>query len=109
MDRAARDGLEFMFEDQGRIRGEIHASRAGIASLDHMLTELTIAVAPDWQGQGVGRRLFQALLDEVSMQMAHITRVELFCRSSNQRARVNNSRGIAETDTIMAWLRPGSA
>ncbi len=125
MDKAARDGLEFVFEEGGRIRGEIHASRVGIASLDHLLTDLTIAIAPGCQGQGVGRRLFQALLDEVSLKMPHITRVELFCRSSNERARalylslgfveegrlrgrVNNSRGEAETDTIMGWLRPAA-
>ncbi len=125
MRKAADDGLEFVFEQNGRIRGEIHASRVGIASLDHMLTELTIAVAPDCQGQGVGRRLFQALLDEVSISLPYITRVELFCRSSNERARglylslgfveegrlqarVKNAQGQAETDTIMAWLRPAA-
>lgn len=124
--KAAADGREFVFEQDGRIRGEIHASRGGIASLGQLLTDLTIAVAPDCQGQGVGRQLFQALLDEVIISMPHITRVELFCRSSNTRARalylslgfveegrlrarVNNSRGEPETDTVMGWLRPAVA
>lgn len=123
MHKAEADGIELVYEQDGAIVGEIHASRAGIASLAHLLTELTIAVAPGAQGKGVGRRLFQALLDEVTNNMPHITRVELFVRESNvkaralyaslgfveegrMRARVNNARGEPETDTIMGWLRP---
>jgi putative acetyltransferase len=123
MHKAEADGLELVFEEDGVILGEIHASRVGIAALAHLLTDLTIAVAPRAQGKGVGRRLFQALLDEVTVNMPHIQRVELFARESNVkaralyaslgfveegrlRARVNNSKGEAETDTIMGWLRP---
>jgi len=125
MQKAATDGLEFVYEENGIIRGEIHASRIGIASLAHLLTDLTIAVAPECQGNGVGRALFQALLGEVMEHMPHITRVELFARDSNVRARalyaslgfveegrlrarVNNARGEPETDTIMGWLRPAA-
>jgi ribosomal protein S18 acetylase RimI-like enzyme len=123
MARAAQDGIELVCERDGELVGEIHAARAGIASLAHLLGDLTIAVAPHAQGQGVGRRLFQALLDEVTHHMAHITRIELFARESNLRARalyaslgfveegrlrarVNKARGEPETDTIMGWLRP---
>jgi ribosomal protein S18 acetylase RimI-like enzyme len=123
MERAAHDGIELLFEEDGELLGEIHASRVGIASLAHLLCDLTIAVAPQAQGKGVGRRLFQALLDQVTESMPHITRVELFARESNVRARalyaslgfveegrlrarVNNAKGEPETDTVMGWLRP---
>ena len=123
MRKAAADGIELVAESDGAIVGEIHASRIGIASLAHLLTDLTIAVAPAAQGKGVGRALFQGLLDQVMRNMPHITRVELFARESNVRARalyaslgfveegrlrarVNNARGEAETDTVMGWLRP---
>ena len=123
MAKAAADGIELVYEDGGVIRGEIHASRVGIASLAHLLTDLTIAVDPLCQGQGVGRRLFRALLDHVENSMPHITRVELFARDANVRARglyaslgfveegrlrarVNNARGEPGTDTVMGWLRP---
>lgn len=123
MARAGADGIELVAELDGRIVGEIHAARIGIASLAHLLTDLTIAVAPSAQGQGVGRALFQGMLDQVLQHMPHITRVELFARESNVRARalyaslgfveegrlrarVNNARGEAETDTVMGWLRP---
>jgi ribosomal protein S18 acetylase RimI-like enzyme len=126
MQRAAADGVELVWEEDGRIVGEIHASCPGIAALAHLLTDLTIAVAADAQGRGVGRGLFQALLDEVTHRMPHIHRVELFARVSNARARalyrslgfveegrlrgrVNNSLGVAEDDTLMGWLRPPAA
>ncbi|MDL2356548.1 MAG: GNAT family N-acetyltransferase [Pseudomonadota bacterium] len=125
MRRAGADGIELVWEEGGRIVGEIHASCPGIAALAHLLTDLTIAVAPDVQRRGIGRALFQALLDQVVESMPHIHRVELFARVSNQkarslyqslgfveegrlRARVNNSHGIAEDDTLMGWLRPAA-
>ena len=123
MQRAAADGVELVWEEDGRIVGEIHASCPGIAALAHLLTDLTIAVAPGAQGRGVGRALFQALLDEVVQHRPQIHRVELYARVSNQRARslyrslgfveegrlrgrVNNALGVAEDDTVMGWLRP---
>jgi putative acetyltransferase len=126
MHKAAAHGVELVWEEEGRIVGEIHASCPGIKALAHLLTDLTIAVAPDAQGRGVGRGLFQALLDEVLHRMPHIHRVELFARVSNERARklyrtlgfveegrlrarVNNSRGVAEDDTLMGWIRPVDA
>jgi putative acetyltransferase len=123
MHKAAAGGVELVWEEGGRVLGEIHAACPGIAALAHLLTDLTIAVAPAAQGRGVGRALFQGLLDEVSAHRLHIHRVELFARASNERARglyrslgfveegrlrgrVNNALGVAEDDTIMGWLRP---
>jgi putative acetyltransferase len=112
-----------VWEEEGVIGGEIHASRLGVAALSHLLTDLTIAVAPECQGKGVGRALFGALLAEVSEHMPHITRVELTARESNVKARalyaslgfveegrlrgrVRNSRGEIEDDAFMGWIRP---
>ncbi|WP_426194612.1 GNAT family N-acetyltransferase [Massilia sp. DWR3-1-1] len=123
MARAAAHGVELVWEHEGRLLGEIHAACPAIAALSHLLTDLTIAVDPAAQGQGVGRALFQGLLDHVVVHMPHISRVELFARASNVRARalylslgfvdegllrrrVNNARGDAEDDTFMGWLRP---
>ncbi|MES2149682.1 MAG: GNAT family N-acetyltransferase [Pseudomonadota bacterium] len=123
MHKALADGVEFVYEQDGRILGEIHSARTGLACFAHLLTDLTIAVAPQCQGRGVGRRLFQALLDEVLENMPHIQRIELFARDSNVRARalyeslgfieegrlrarVNDANGVPEADTIMGWLRP---
>jgi putative acetyltransferase len=122
MQEAAQGGLEFVYEKEGVILGEIHAASPGIACFAHVLSDLTIAVSPLAQGQGVGRRLFQALLDEVTHHMPAITRVELFARDSNKRARalyeslgfveegrlrarIIDATGQPETDTIMGWIR----
>jgi ribosomal protein S18 acetylase RimI-like enzyme len=122
MARAAADGIALLCEEDGVPVGEVHAARAAIASLAHVLADLTIAVSPHAQGRGVGRALFQALLDEVMATMPHITRIELFTRASNTRARalyaslgfveegrlrarINNVRGEPETDIVMGWLR----
>lgn len=124
MRRARADGIEFVYEEEGRILGDIHAARPGIACFGHVMGDLTIAVAPACQGKGVGRGLFQALLGEVVLNLPQVTRVELFVRASNLRARalyaslgfveegrlrarVLNPAGVPEEDIIMAWLRPG--
>lgn len=124
MDKAATHGLELVWEEDGRILGEIHASRAGIACFAHVLGDLTIAVAPQAQGRGVGRALFAALLDDVKQRQPGITRVELFMRESNTRARklyaalgfveegrlpgrVRDPDGRTEADLVMGWLRNG--
>lgn len=44
---------------------EIHASKYGLSIFKHILTNLTIVVKPTWQGQGIGKTLFNAFLREV--------------------------------------------
>ncbi len=123
MGAAARDGIELVYEQDGVICGDIHASRVGIASLAHLLTDLTIAVSPVSQGQGVGRMLFQGQIDDVMANRPYIKRIELFVRPDNTRARalyaslgfveegvlrsrINNAKGETGSDIIMGWLRP---
>lgn len=122
MQEAAHGGVEFVYAEDGTILGEIHAASPGIACFAHVLSDLTIAVSPLAQGKGVGRKLFEALLDEVRHNMPAITRVELYARDSNKRARalyeslgfveegrlrarIIDANGEPETDTIMGWLK----
>jgi len=70
----------------GALAGEIHASRLGPRQFDNSLTDLTVAVHPDFQGRGVGAALFEALFDRAVALSPKVDRVELFCREGNAHA-----------------------
>lgn len=65
------------------IAGEIHASRLGPRQFAHNLTDLTVAVHPDFQGRGVGAALFEALFVAAAELTPAIERIELMCREGN--------------------------
>ncbi len=121
---ASERGLSLVVETDGRIVGEIHAYSPKLFCFSHVLSELTIAVDPDAQGGGVGRRLFEAFMEAVRTEHPEIERVELIARESNLRAiqfyeslgfrregtfrgRIRNLDGSVESDIPMAWLRTG--
>jgi RimJ/RimL family protein N-acetyltransferase len=119
---AAKDGLEVVAELDGRVIAEIHASRLGPRIFAHGLGDLTIAVHPDHQGKGVGKRMFQEFLRIVREEMPDIHRVELFAWGGNQAAiklyeslgftyegtlprRVRMDSGEWRDDVVHGWLR----
>lgn len=79
-------GLQFVATDGTRIVGEIHCYKPGIQCFDHLLGDLTIAVDPDYQGKGVGKALFMAILSEVKENRKDILRIELLTGEANKRA-----------------------
>ena len=83
--KALATGVALSAWSDGAIAGEIHASRLGPRQFDNSLTELTVAVHPDFQGQGIGAMLFEALFAE-ARRLSGLTRVELMCREGNVRA-----------------------
>jgi putative acetyltransferase len=101
---------------------EIHAGRLGPRQFAHDLLDLTVAVRPDFQGQGLGRRMFEALFEAASTLTPKIERVELFVRAGHVdavrlyerlgfaiearfRNRVRLSDGTVEDDLAMVkWL-----
>jgi ribosomal protein S18 acetylase RimI-like enzyme len=105
-----------------QIIGEIHAYALGPKVFAHVLGELTIAVHPAHQGQGIGKALFTELLNRVVLHRPDILRVELIARESNQKAielyqklgfriegrlagRIRSVAGGFEADIPMAWSR----
>lgn len=101
------------------LAGEIHASRMGPRQFDHNLMDLTVAVHPDWQGRGVGARLFEGLFAAAAAMTPAIERIELAVREGNDGAlrlyermgfviegrhsgRVRLPDGTVETDITMA-------
>lgn len=122
LDTAMARGVCFVAKVDALIVGEIHAYPPFPRLFAHILSDLTIAVHPDYQAIGVGRAVFSALLDEVKQHRPDICRVELFVRESNHKAisfyhslgfeieghfkqRVRRPDGDLEMDIPMAWLR----
>jgi putative acetyltransferase len=116
-------GVGYVAFDGERLVGEIHCYGLGLEIFTHVLGELTVAVDPDFQGRGVGKLLFGALLKQIRENRPEITRVELLTQEGNARGRalyaamgfveegrlqgrVRTPRGI-EADVPMAWLRSG--
>ncbi len=120
-----RQGIMLVAIDStNQLVAEIHASKYGIHIFDHVLTGLTIAVQPDYQGKGIGKMLFQAFLDEVQRTFPEVGRVELESRASNLKSiglyhslgfvqegrmknKTRNKDGSFENSLLMAWTKPG--
>ena len=108
-------------EPDGAVVGEIHAKRETIALFAHVLGGLTVAVHPDRQGQGIGSKLFEALIAWARIQQPEILRIELAAGAGNpgavrlyerlgfqhegrQRARGRLPDGRFEDDILMGML-----
>ena len=126
MQHTAETGIELVIENpenSNEIIAEIHCCKLGPKIFDHVLSELTIAVHPGFQGQGVGKKIFLHLLEYITSNRPDILRVELFTQESNERAqsfykkigfipegrflqRIPGKDNILEADIPMAWFNP---
>lgn len=110
-------------EETDQFIAEIHAYKPGIKAFDHVLTDLTLVVHPEFQGKKVGRTIFTIFLEEIARNRLDIGRVELIVRESNRRAialyqslgfniegrlemRVRTNQSDYETDIPMGWQNP---
>lgn len=118
-------GIIFVAQEpvNGLLVAEIHTSRMEPRVFSHVLSDLTVVVHPAFQAHGIGRQLFDALLQEVEVRHPEILRVELVAKESNERAirfyeqlgfvkegrferRIASDRGGFEADIPMAWFNP---
>ncbi|MEP6591327.1 MAG: GNAT family N-acetyltransferase [Gemmatimonadota bacterium] len=126
VERSLATGFFLVATDNDAVIGAIDCSALGPRQFAHVLGELTIAVHPQHQGQGIGRRLFARLLDDVTTQRPDISRLELMVRGDNLgaqrlyaslgfreegrlRARVRLPDGTVVDDVVMAWHRPDAS
>lgn len=110
-------------DNPNELVSEIHAYRLGIQVFNHVLSELTVVVHPDFQGKKIGRTIFTIFLEEVARNYPQIGRVELITRESNERAinfyqslgfriegrlemRIKTTTGLYEADIPMGWQNP---
>jgi len=120
--KAAKNGIQLVIEDisNHQLVGEVHCSKPGPKVLDHVLSELTIVIHPDFQNRGLGRQLFTNLLNIVKTARTDILRVELIARESNVKAikmyeslgfeiegklknRIKSDQYTFESDVMMGW------
>ena len=115
-------GICLVAEEDSQVVAEIHSYKLVPKVFDHVLSELTIVVHPDWQGKGIGKEIFTAFLMEVKTNRPEILQVELIARESNSKAvkfyqkigfriegklekRIVNPDGTFESDIPMGWVR----
>ncbi len=124
LNKSIRNGLILLAIIDDEIVGEIHAHTPGIFAFQHILTDLTIVVNPQYQGKGIGRKLFEYFLETVVAKYKHILRIELYVREHNisnvkfyaslgfknegrQKNKIYLSASKFETPLHMAWFNPG--
>ncbi|PVM86445.1 GNAT family N-acetyltransferase [Caulobacter endophyticus] len=84
LNEALADGVGLVAVDTaGVVCGEIHAVRIPVKLFEHVLSDLTVAVHPDWRGRGVGSALFEALFAAARAMDPPIVRVELNAGAGN--------------------------
>lgn len=124
MTNAHNDGIELVIENlenKNHLIAEIHCLRLTPKIFNHILGNLTIVVDPDFHGKGIGKLIFNKLLELIS-ERKDILRVELVCRETNikgielykklgfeiegvMKNRTLTANNI-ESDYIMAWFNP---
>ncbi|MBD0255674.1 MAG: GNAT family N-acetyltransferase [Cytophagales bacterium] len=124
LEKATANGICLVVDhpDQpGAVIAEVHCYKLIPRVFSHVLSELTAVVHPDFQGRGLGKLLFTALLAHVEAHRLDILRVELIARESNGKAialyeklgfvtegrlaqRINGKTGVLEADIPMAWF-----
>ena len=124
--RSLKNGLEFVIVDkahENKIIGDIHCCKLEPKVFNHIFSELTIAIHPDYQKKGLGKKLFETLLNYITASRRDILRVELIVAESNKTAqkmyeglgfiaegrlekRISFADKKTEADIPMAWFNP---
>ena len=111
-----------MENDEDEIIGFVHGEKVGLAIYDHILTNFTVVVKPDYQGKGIGQKLFIEFLDHIKNNRPDIKRLEMEVRYNVERIeafkgiqfiidatikeRARDADGTFYDMVLMAWETP---
>lgn len=101
----------------------IHGYKKGIKVFDHVLSDVTIVVHPEFRERKMGRTILTIFLEEIAHNRMDIGKVELITRESNRKAialyqsmgfkvegrmemRIKTSLNTYEADIPMGWQNP---
>lgn len=110
-------------DDPEQLIGEMHGYKIGIKAFNHLLSNVTLAVHPQFQGKKIGRTLLTIFLEEVGRNRTDIGKVELVAGEYNSIAiqlyqslgfkiegrlemRYKNRKGLYEADIMLGWQNP---
>jgi ribosomal protein S18 acetylase RimI-like enzyme len=107
-------------ECEGKLIGSMIKYKLQAKIFEHVLTEGSILIDPDFQGKGIGSKLITIFLSVIEKKHPEIARIELIARESNPAIKLyeklgfkkegrfeNRVRGInggLEADIPMAWF-----
>ena len=107
-----------------KIVGEIHGYTLGLQTFSHVFEQITMVIDPAYQGQGLGKKILNALQTEIQNTMSWILKMELACFSNNTPAlqlylhngftvegkrknRVRLTTGEFADGLALGWFNPG--
>jgi adenylate kinase len=114
-------GVSLVAKNGDELIGEIHAYSPDIYAFQHLFTNMSLVIDPDYQGKGIGKRLLKEFLKTIENRFTDILRVELFTREQNiknvsfyekmgfvnegrQENKIFISENELETPVQMAWF-----
>lgn len=98
------DGLYVVAENGAELAGHLMLDPMGMVRLAHVL-RLSIVVYPNYQGQGLGKRLMQHGINW-AQQDQRFDKIELNVRATNQRAiRLYQSLGFVEEGRLIKRIK----
>jgi putative acetyltransferase len=122
LNSALNDGIIFVAEHEGILIGSVLKCRSNIKILSHVFDEGSILVDPEYQGMGIGTKMYTTLLDEIKEHHQDILRVNLKVRISNPAIRlyerlgfkkegefknlIRSATGEFESVIAMSWFNP---
>lgn len=108
--------------DKNSIIGCVHGTKNGLEMYDHILSDLTIIVDPEYQKQGIGRQLGHAFLKYVAENRPDVKRVEMeilkdilpivdlekvgFVKEGEIIGRIRNEDGSFSDSSLLMWENP---